>query len=165
MRTGAADGEQARNASALKWDTHLPAHVSWLEAWPEAEKQPSHAVDDALPRCLLNCNSFPTLRFSLPPRFPLGGLPSAVSGDGQRAQMRWGGRVRSEAACARKAKSGPLLLKIMGVRRERQGSEARSPGLRPSGTGKEGTTTGNIVIDIIDMSTYASVALPMLQQK
>jgi len=43
MRTRAADGEQARNASALKWDTHLPAHVSWLEAWPEAEKQPSHA--------------------------------------------------------------------------------------------------------------------------
>ena len=39
----AADGEQARNASALKWDTHLPAHVSWLEAWLEAEKQPSHA--------------------------------------------------------------------------------------------------------------------------
>ena len=45
MRTRAADGEQARNASALKWDTHLPAHVSWLEAWPEAEKQPSHAFD------------------------------------------------------------------------------------------------------------------------
>ena len=76
MRTRAADGEQARNASALKWDTHLPAHVSWLEAWPEAEKQPSHAVDDALPRCLLNCNSFPTLRASLPPSL-LGSLSAA----------------------------------------------------------------------------------------
>lgn len=39
-----------------------------------------------------------------------------------------------------------LPLKIMGVRRERQGSEARSPGLRSSGTGKEGTTTGDIVM-------------------
>jgi hypothetical protein len=59
-----------------------------------------YAFDDALPLpCLLNCNSFPTLRSSASlPRFPLGGLPSAVSGEGQRAQMRWGGRVRSEAA-------------------------------------------------------------------
>lgn len=41
---------KARNASALKWDTHLPAHVSWLEAWPEAEKQPSHATEVRLQR-------------------------------------------------------------------------------------------------------------------
>jgi hypothetical protein len=41
---------KARNASALKWDTHLPAHVSWLEAWPEAEKQPSHATEVRLRR-------------------------------------------------------------------------------------------------------------------
>jgi hypothetical protein len=58
------------------------------EAWLEAEKQPSL---DALPRAVTPADM-------LSPRFPLGGLPSAVSGRSTGANEMGRARAQQRAA-------------------------------------------------------------------
>lgn len=58
------DTLESRNASAwIVGHSFASPRVSWLEAWSEAERLPSHAISAAA--------AIPSLTF--PPRFPLGG--------------------------------------------------------------------------------------------